>query len=90
MTVFELRTDWATDDSHDVGTTLYSTREKAVAAFRKEIEATKIDYDKAFNEDGTLCDGWTLDEGKDFWRLYANDYYCFDHCTITIIEKEVL
>lgn len=90
MKVFELRIDWATDDSNDVGTMLYSTHEKAKAEFLEEIEAAKTDYDQAFNEDGTLCDGWVLDDGKDFWELYQDGYYCFNHCTITITEKEVL
>lgn len=90
MKVFELRTDWATDDSNDVDTMLYGTYEKAKAEFLEEIEAAKVDYDQAFNEDGTLCDGWVLDEGVDFWELYQDSFYCFNHCRITIIEREVL
>ena len=90
MKVFELRTDWANRDSNDVDITLYSTHEKAKAAFLKEIETAKVDYDQAFDEDGVLCDGWVLDDGVDFWELYQDNYYCFNHCTITINEREVL
>lgn len=90
MEVFELRTDWANEDSNDVDTMLYETHEKAKAAFLEEIEAAKVDYDQAFDEDGTLCDGWVLDESVDFWELYQDNYYCFNHCRITINEKEVL
>ena len=89
--VYELKIDWAQGDENGCTTVIYSTEEKAHKVFLVEVEQSKLDYDYAFNEDGSLnADDFEIEEGNNYWQLYQRGYWSDCHCLITITEKEVL
>lgn len=89
--VYELKIDWHQGDDGDVCTSIYATEEKARKVFLTEIEQSKLDYDYAFNEDGSLdTESFAIEEGDGYWHLYEKGQYNTCHCLIMLNEKEVL
>lgn len=90
MKVYEVRVNWATNDTMGCHTEIYATEEKARKAFNFEIVQAMQDYDVFDEETGELESGWQLDKGHSFWELWKDGYYTSNHCVITLTEKEVL
>ena len=85
MTVYVLVVSWQRD-SGDFGQTVsvYDTFEKAQATMREEIKSARRDFSDISNlEEDDYHDGdmsWTIcEEGE----------YCYNHCDVTIYEREV-
>lgn len=90
MKVYEVKVDWAIDDSQDSDTILFSTEKKARAEFDRQIKSAKIWYDVFDEETGKVKEGWCLEESINAWEIWEDGYYSGNHCSITITEKEVL
>ena len=89
--VYELRIEWAQGDDGDVCTSIYATEEKARKVFLAEIEQSKLDYDYAFNEDGSLdVECFDIEESDGYWHLYEIGQWNTCHCLIMLNEKEVI
>lgn len=90
MKVYEVKVDWAVDDSQDSDTILFSTEKKAREEFNKQVESAKIDYDVFDKETDKVKEGWCLEKSINAWEIWEDGYYLENHCSITITEKEVL
>ena len=89
MKVYELKIDWATNDAQGCTTEIYATEEKAIKSMNFEIVQAMQDYGCFDEETGELEDGWELEQRDNYWHLFEDNFWCQNHCLITVTEKEV-
>lgn len=89
MKVYEVKVEWATNDTGDCVTEIYATEEKARKAFNFEIAQAMQDYDVFDEETGELESGWELEKRDGYWELWESGCYVGNHCLITLTEKAV-
>lgn len=72
-------------DSGDCGSSVnaYSTIEKANKAFLQEIKDARQYFSDLETEETGLA------MGDMSWSIWEKDEYCYNHCDITIWEREV-
>ena len=89
MKVYLVINDWATEDSSDVGITVFDSLEKAKKEFQlqRKFEIEEC-WDSAF-DNGKIRDNYCLDENDFLFEIWEDGYYITSHTRIQIIEKEV-
>ena len=82
--VYVLIVTWQRD-SGECGTDvmIYNSIESAEKAFKHEIELARIDFNDLDTEEDELVDGDMS------WSIWEKGEYCYNHCDIAILEREV-
>lgn len=82
--VYVLTVNWQRD-SGECGSAVavYSTIERANKAFLQEIKDARKDFSDLETEESGLI------QGDMSWSIWEKDEYCYNHCDISIWEREV-
>ena len=81
MQIWCIKTDWASYDETGSDVTLYSTRERALSDFEKEVAE---ELDRYGITDDNAPDGYTMEKTEDHFEIYKNGEYLLDHSTISL------
>lgn len=85
--VWILSIKWATQDADDQGLTAFPSKEKAHEAFLEAIQCLKeCDCPEMFNEDGTVADGYVLEETENSYYIYEEGWEASNFEEIRIYE----
>ena len=87
MQIWCLNTDWASYDETGSDVTLYSTRERALSNFEKEVAE---ELDRYGIIDDNVPDGYTMEKTEDHFEIYKDGEYLLDHSTIELVQLPVL
>ncbi|MDY0291922.1 MAG: hypothetical protein RBR02_06270 [Desulfuromonadaceae bacterium] len=89
--VYAVRQDWANYDEHDNQINLFDTKEKAKAFYEECVKLEKEQFitSNYLNENGTVDEGYILQEDEEEYEFYEDGNYDYCHSYIYIEEMEV-
>ena len=90
MKIWAIEHHWADDDTVEYQTTLYDSEEKARASFNALVKSAKEDsWGGVINEDGTVTDGYVLEETENSFDIFEEGFYIRNHEAIKLTQLDV-
>lgn len=90
MIVYKVEREWNCYGEGGRVTSLYSSKNNAIKAFKREVQYAKEKYNFAFDIDGKPFNDFALQYIEEScWCVFEKDFYDENRCEVTLTPMEI-